>query len=125
MAKGKVTTKSLRAGQTVYRVSGPSGNIGKHIITSRPFAYKKKCSVLNGTMWVKYRKYFSGKVYGLSDYYEDDFSLTDAGIDGSHRNSNNRSFYSYKAAKRWSDYVKSLPKKIEDDFDLLMDGWRE
>lgn len=116
MAKGTVTVKSLRAGQTVYRVSGPSGMISKLIITSRPFVYKKKDSFLNGTVWVNCRKYFSSKFSGS---YIDDFSLTDAGISGSHRNSHNRTFYTYKAAKRWSDYVKSLPKKIDMDLDIF------
>ena len=94
---------------------GPSGTVSKQTITSRPFIYKKKDSPLNGTVWVKFRKYFSGGFAGLPNYYDDDFSLTDAGIDGNHRNSNNRTFYSYKAAKRWSDYVKSLPipKRLE------------
>lgn len=116
MAKGTVTVKSLRAGQTVYRVSGPSGIISKLAITSRPFVYKKKASCLNGTIWVNCRKYFGGLF--TSDSYIDDFSLTDAGIGASHRNSNNRTFYTYKAAKRWSDYVKSLPKK-NDILDIL------
>lgn len=128
MAKGTVTVKSLRAGQTVYRVRGTTGCINKVMITSRPFAYKKKNSVLNGTIWVNYRKWFKtssykfGVVREVSDFFNDDFSLTDAGIDGSHPNSSNRTFYTYKAAKRWSDYVKSLPKKQEwwedDDKDL-------
>ena len=130
MAKGTVTLKSLRSGQTVYRVSGSSGIISKLAITSRPFVYKKKDSCLNGTVWVNCRKYFSSKFGGLftSDSYIDDFSLTDAGIGGSHRNSNNRTFYTYKAAKRWSDYVKSLPKKIDiDDLDIfdILDYWYE
>lgn len=122
MAKGTVTLKSLRSGQTVYRVSGTSGLISKCMITSHPFVYKKKDPVLNGTMWVNYKKYFSGKVQGLPDSYDDFFSMTDAGINGSHPNSNNRTFYTYNAAKRWSEHVKSLPKKQklweEDDNDL-------
>ncbi|UKM62750.1 hypothetical protein P19_0262 [Aeromonas phage P19] len=127
MAKGKVTAKSLRAGQTVYRVCGPTGSITKILITSRPFAYKKKDSVLNGTLWVNYRKWFKtssykfGVVREVNDFFNDDFSLTDAGIDGSHPGGTNRTFYTYNAAKRWSEYVKSLPKKQEwweDDDDM-------
>lgn len=128
MAKGTVTLKSLRSGQTVYRVSGPTGRIDKVMITSRPFAYKKKDSVLNGTLWVNFREWFKTNSYKFGvervmlNYFDDDFSLTDAGIGSSHRGGTNRTFYTYNAAKRWSEYVKSLPKKQEwwedDDNDL-------
>lgn len=113
MAKGKVTIKTLRAGQTVYRVSGRGRNacISKLLIKSRPFKYKNKDSVLNGTWWVNYFKhftYFKGST-------NDSFSLSDAGIYKGHGNYN-RTFYTLKAAQRWLDYVKTLPEKDPDDY---------
>ncbi|QAY01455.1 hypothetical protein ASwh1_396 [Aeromonas phage Aswh_1] len=125
MAKGKVTVKSLRAGQTVYRVCGfgPAAHIQKMTITSRPYVYKKKGSCLNGTLWVNYRRPHSEGYSRISgkNYYEDNFSLSDSGIHLPHMNSTNRTFYSYKAAVRWCEYVNTLPKKerVFDDFDIF------
>lgn len=123
MAKGKVTVKSLRAGQTVYRVSGrgPCASISKLLITSRPYRYKNKDSVLNGTLWVDFRMFYDKdrmfKILRLPEYREDNFSLRDAGI--VQDNDLNRTFYTYKAAKRWCEYAQKQPEiNWDDDYDM-------
>lgn len=123
MAKGKVTVKSLKAGQTVYRVCGRGGSafIETLVITSRPYRYKNKDSVLNGTLWVNSKKFWKYKFHndtGLG--HHDNFSLSDAGIEPTKLiGSVNRTFYKLKAAQRWLAYAKSLPEdKSWDDYDL-------
>lgn len=106
MAKGTVTIKSLRSGQTVYRVCGVGKNavVSKCFITSRPYKEKNKNSVLYGVMWVKTKRYLPS----LNCWIDDFFSLSDSGIYKPHTNSKNKTFYGYKAALRHYQYVKKL-----------------
>lgn len=117
MAKGKVTVKSLRAGQTVYRVSGHAGSahLSTLHITSRPYQYKKKSNALHGTFWVNYIHHYKSSFTGEETSTADSFSLRDAGIIKAW-GTLNRTFYNLKAAERWKEYVNSLPKEEDDDF---------
>lgn len=124
MAKGKVTAKSLRAGQTVYCVNalGSASFLKKHVITSRPFNRRSKLFgfVIGTKVNTVVTNQFSTD---LTELWERGFFLSDFNVSGVSGNplAKHKVFYTLKAAERYlNQCIKYNVDVIHqgDDFDL-------
>lgn len=124
MAKGTVTAKSLRAGQTVYCVNalGSESSIKKHVITSRP--YKRRSIICGFVIGTKVNTVvmnpFSTDPMVMR---ERGFFLSDFNVSGVSGNplAKHKAFYTLKAAERYLNQCIKYDINLVhqgDDFDL-------